>query len=107
MLALLNDPSKVDLWGEMAFGNLYFTRRTLLRSCERLRQFVADIIMAGKSSELRNNCQGPAHAFVRITSMLQLDIMDHEGNIFLVDDGGAKLDFLNVKLAHFKAMLKR
>ena len=92
VMAVLNDPTQLDPWGATMYACMTVARRALRRSPERTARLFRDIRLV-ENSEIPG-IQGPAHTFHYLLDMLKLDLKAISGAWVLIDEHGAKVDFL-------------
>ena len=66
VLAILNNPTKMDPWGAIIMNILITTRRTLLRAQHRAEQFsrLCNLVRQERANDERITSHGPVHIFL-------------------------------------------
>ena len=100
IMAILNDSTQVGPWGAVMYTCMMVARRTLRRSPQRIARMFRDIRLAEKTEI--PGIQGPAHTFHYLLDALGLDLKAINGAWVLIDEHGAKVDFLQASKQHFK-----
>ena len=100
VMAILNDPTKVDPFGATMYACLSLTRRTLRRCDQRRERFFKDIRIAARTST--SGIQGPAHTMHAILDLLGIDLKCIKGSWISIDEHCVQLDLIEGSNYHFR-----
>ena len=101
--AVSNDPTKVDPWGATMFACMMVASRALRRSPDRTKKLFESVRLVEKSDV--KGIQGTVHTLHVILDLLQLDLKCINGAWIIIDEHGARVDFLQANNHFFKSML--
>jgi hypothetical protein len=99
VIAILSDPLKVDPWAATIVRVILNVKRIIGKSCERHYQFIQSVKWANDTDF--TNIQGPAHTFVKMLRLLDLDLdlnrtsdTGKHASIWISDEFMARIDLM-------------
>ena len=116
VIAVLNDPTRVDPWGA-AINQMFLKARRTLSRCARRREIFANTMRqilhddakhADKDTIKDRGIQGPAHAIFRVLKVLGLkgEIGDDDEGLTISDASDTAINLMNTPLPIIKRQLK-
>ena len=106
VVAILNDPTRIDPWGALIMRTFTATRRALLRDSRRIDHCIQIWNTLGPDAH-KSKIQGPAHVFKRIMLILglQLNFNTSSSTIMIQDPSGLKLNLLQDEISYIKKVV--
>ena len=102
VLAVLNDPTKVDNFSSAAMRAFTDARRTLMKDIDRRKNFMESLYLHNDGSKLN----GPVHGIMEYASALGISITTDGYDVILETPTGHKVNLCTRHLSHLRHVIR-